>query len=328
MDARGNLLRVENLSIGFQTETSYLRAVDNISFQLPKGKTLALVGESGCGKSLTSFGIMRLLPELGSIENGSIYFHDTDLTKLSDQEFRGYRGHKIAMIFQEPMTALNPVYTVGQQIMEVFKIHRGWNQKRCWNEAVLMLEKVRIPDPQKRMDEYPFQMSGGMRQRVLIAMALACQPDLLIADEPTTALDVTIQSQILTLIKDLQKEFGTSVIFITHDLGVVAEIADEVAVMYAGKIIEKGSVFEIYDRPSHPYTKGLMAAIPSLSGERRQRLSSIEGSVPSIKEMPKGCRFHNRCHQADTLCTSSYPSFETVDGQHVVACHHWKKQVN
>ena len=324
-----DLIRVEDLGIHFQTERGSLKAVDGISFGVRAGETLAIVGESGCGKSVTSLAIMGLLPELGDVSQGSIVFQSQDLTKVSKEQMRQYRGNQIAMIFQEPMTALNPVYTVGQQIMEVYRIHRRWPKSRSYQEAVSMLEKVRIPDPHRRMDEYPFQMSGGMRQRVLIAMALACRPKLLIADEPTTALDVTIQSQILRLIKELQSELGTAVIFITHDLGVVAEIADRVAVMYAGRIIESGTVYEIFDRPSHPYTRGLLAAIPRLDGDRHSRLSTIEGSVPSLHSLPSGCRFRNRCSFAIDQCSSAVPALDAMDSKmphdHRVACHRWQE---
>lgn len=327
-ETSAHILDVANLAVGFQTEKGKLFAVDGISFRVKKGQTLAIVGESGCGKSVTSLAIMGLLPELGGIEGGSISFEGIDIGIKSDKELRKLRGNRMAMIFQEPMTALNPVYTVGEQIMEVFRIHRKWTKAKCYDESLAMLKKVQIPDPERRMHEYPFQMSGGMRQRILIAMALACKPELLIADEPTTALDVTIQAQILRLIKELQQEFNTAVIFITHDLGVVSQIADEIVVMYAGKIIESGTIFDIFDHPAHPYTKGLLSAIPKIDGMRHTKLPTIEGLVPSLHQLPSGCRFRNRCPYAAQICSSQLPDLEQVSNGHLVACHKWREVEN
>ncbi len=316
------LLDVQNLVTAFRTEDGPIRAVDDVSFQVAPGKTLAIVGESGCGKSVTALSIMRLIPDgSGAIEGGRIALEGEDLLSLPIGAMRKVRGNRISMIFQEPMTALNPVVTVGKQIMEVFRIHRGHGRKQARDAAIEALRTVRIPDPERRVDEYPFQMSGGMRQRVMIAMALACEPRLLIADEPTTALDVTIQAQILKLMKQLQEERGTSILFITHDLGVVADMADEVLIMYAGKVAERGSALQIFERPSHPYTQGLMASIPSLDSARKAPLSIIEGRVPGLHELPSGCRFHPRCGHAAALCRETDPELLQVEAGHSAACH-------
>ncbi|MFP6628262.1 MAG: ABC transporter ATP-binding protein [Myxococcota bacterium] len=316
------LLDVQNLVTAFRTEEGAVRAVDDVSFQVAPGKTLAIVGESGCGKSVTALSIMRLIPEgNGTIEAGRIRLEGEDLLSLPAKAMRAVRGNRISMIFQEPMTALNPVVTIGKQIMEVFQIHQGLGRKQARDAAIEALRTVRIPDPEHRVDEYPFQMSGGMRQRVMIAMALACEPRLLIADEPTTALDVTIQAQILKLMKQLQKERGTSILFITHDLGVVAGMADEVLIMYAGKVVERGSTLQIFERPSHPYTQGLMASIPSLDSERKAPLSTIEGTVPGLHELPTGCRFHPRCSHAGAPCRETAPQLLEVETGHRAACH-------
>jgi len=316
------LLEVIDLVTSFRTEAGTVRAVDQVSFAVGKGRTLAVVGESGCGKSVTALSIMRLVPAAnGSIDSGSVRFNGTDLLALSEREMRDIRGNQISMIFQEPMTALNPVFTVGQQIMEIFKAHRGYNRAQARAAAVAMLAEVKIPNPEQRVDEYPFQMSGGMLQRVMIAMALACEPSLLIADEPTTALDVTIQAQILTLMRNLQLEHSTAIILITHDLGVVAEVADSVVIMYAGKIAERADVFSIFEAAKHPYTQGLLRSIPSLEDSRASGLSSIEGSVPSLQNLPQGCRFHPRCPHAQQLCRTEVPQLEPVADGHDVACH-------
>ena len=316
------LLDVQNLVTAFRTEDGPVRAVDDVSFQVAPGKTLAIVGESGCGKSVTALSIMRLIPDgSGAIEGGRIALEGEDLLSLPIGAMRHVRGNRISMIFQEPMTALNPVVTIGVQIMEVFRIHRGHSRRQARQAAIEALGTVRIPDPERRVDEYPFQMSGGMRQRVMIAMALACEPRLLIADEPTTALDVTIQAQILKLMKQLQEERGTSILFITHDLGVVADMADEVLIMYAGKVAEQGSALQIFEQPSHPYTQGLMASIPSLDCERKAPLSTIEGRVPSLLELPSGCRFHPRCEHAASLCREVHPELLPVEAGHSAACH-------
>ena len=315
------LLDVENVAISFQTEKGRYRAVDDVSFKVNQGETLAIVGESGCGKSVTALATMGLLPEMGKVEAGKILFEGVDVSKLSGSELRKLRGNQMGMIFQEPMTALNPVYTVGQQVSEVFKIHQNMNSKQARQAAIAMLEKVKIPDPHKRIDEYPFQLSGGMRQRVLIAIALACNPKLLIADEPTTALDVTIQLQILKLMKELQNDLGTAIILITHDLGVVAEMADNVVVMYAGKVVESGTVYEIFDNPTHPYTVALLDCIPKITNEKGTELGSIKGLVPSIFNRPPGCSFNNRCPNAQEKCISNAPQTELISGSHSVACH-------
>ncbi len=316
------LLQVRDLRTAFRTETGQVRALDGVSFEVEKGKTIAVVGESGCGKSVTAMSIMGLVQDAnGFIESGHIYFEDEDLATCSREKIRDIRGNRISMIFQEPMTALNPVYTVGDQIGEVFRIHRGYSKQQALTEALRMLKLVHIPDPEKRLNEYPFQMSGGMRQRVMIAMALACEPSLLIADEPTTALDVTIQAQILRLMKELQQQKQTAIIFITHDLGIVAEMADHVVVMYAGKAVEHGSVFDIFENPKHPYTKGLLNSIPSGTITKKDKLYTIEGTVPSLRNLPKGCRFNTRCPLAKGPCFEQHPPLETLESGHKVACY-------
>ena len=315
------LLRVESLTTSFVTDAGKIRAVDDVGLTVQRGKTLALVGESGCGKSVTALSIMRLVPKSnGSIDGGRILLGSKDILSLRNEEMRRVRGNRISMIFQEPMTSLNPVYTVGQQIAEAFRIHRGLSRNDAFAEAIRMLEQVAIPDATRHAGEYPFQLSGGMRQRVMIAMALACEPELLIADEPTTALDVTIQAQILRLMAELQEKRGTSIIFITHDLGVVAEVADEVAIMYAGRIVESGTVFEIFENPRHPYTRGLMDSIPSLDDRSTEPLQIIEGTVPGLAYLPSGCRFHPRCSFADESCSQSIPALKECSPSHTVSC--------
>ncbi len=321
MDA-DTLLSVEHLTTAFRTEEGTIRAVDDVTFRVRKGKTLAIVGESGCGKSVTALSLMRLIPDSnGLIEKGKIVLNQQDLLGLTPEQMRKVRGNKIAMIFQEPMTALNPVYTVGEQIGEVFRIHRGMSKSQAREAAIEALKKVYIPDPQKRVDEYPFQMSGGMRQRIMIAMALACEPSLLIADEPTTALDVTIQAQILKLMRELQREHGTSIVFITHDLGVVAEMADDVVIMYAGKVVEEGTVHQVFEDPQHPYTRGLMASIPDMTSMKTEKLSTIEGTVPSLHKLPSGCRFNTRCPLAQDICRRDVPELRDIEDNHLAACH-------
>jgi oligopeptide/dipeptide ABC transporter ATP-binding protein len=316
------LLEVTDLVTSFRTEAGTIRAVDQVSFSVETGRTLALVGESGCGKSVTALSLMRLIPSAnGSIDSGAVRFKDTDLLGLTERDMRGVRGNEISMIFQEPMTALNPVFTVGQQIMEIFRTHRGYSRSRAREAAIEMLAEVKIPNPEQRVDEYPFQLSGGMLQRVMIAMALACEPSLLIADEPTTALDVTIQAQILSLMQNLQEEHATAIILITHDLGVVAEFADSVVIMYAGKIAERADVFSIFEDPKHPYTQGLLRSIPGLEDDRAVGLSTIAGNVPSLQNLPQGCRFHPRCPYAQELCRMEVPQLEQVADEHDVACH-------
>ena len=316
------LLKVENLKTYFHTDGGVAQAVDGISFVLRKGETLGLVGESGCGKSVTSLSVMRLIPDPpGKIVEGQIFFKGRDILRLSEAEMRSVRGNDIAMIFQEPMTSLNPVFTCGFQIDEAVIRHQGLNRDAARVKTVDMLKRVGIPDPEGRANEYPHQLSGGMRQRVMIAMALSCNPDLLIADEPTTALDVTIQAQILELLEALQREFGMAVLMITHDLGVIAGVADRVAVMYAGKIVEASDVEHIFADPRHPYTQGLLESIPKLT-ERKDRLSVIPGTVPDATQFPSGCRFSPRCARAEAVCHESEPPLLQidVDSEHTVAC--------
>lgn len=320
------ILCINNLITEFDTDEGRVRAVDNVSFTAQSGQTLGIVGESGCGKSVTALSIMRLLPQpMGQIVSGSIELDGTDLTQLSIPQMEKIRGAKIGMVFQEPMTALNPVHAIGRQLTEALLIHKDITPNAAIREAVGMLDRVGIPSPDVRMTEYPHQLSGGMRQRVVIAMALACKPDLLIADEPTTALDVTIQAQILELIKELQAEMGMSVILITHDLGVIAETCDEVVVMYAGKVAEKGSVFDIFDRAAHPYTKGLLKSIPTLNTEPKSTLSVIDGMVPGLLDLPEGCRFENRCKFSNQTCVGKAPGLEEIKDQHYVSCLRWQE---
>ena len=324
------LLTVEDLSVRFQTSRGKLRAVDGVSWSIEPGKTLALVGESGCGKSVTALSIMGLIPQPpGQIAASTIALttggQTVDLSRLSQRQLQTIRGKQISMIFQEPMTSLNPVYTVGDQIVEAILLHTPLRGKQAWDRAVEMLERVGIPSPAMRVRDYPHQLSGGMRQRIMIAMALACEPALLIADEPTTALDVTIQAQILDLLRNLQQRSGMSILMITHDLGVVAEIAHDVAVMYAGKIVEQASVEQIFAQPRHPYTAGLLKSIPRM-GERRKRLDVIPGSVIAMDQLPRGCRFQPRCELGlnDQRCSEEEPELETAPASptHLARC--WK----
>ena len=324
MSENGKMLEVRGLATHFHTEQGRVRAVDGIDFSIQEGQTMALVGESGCGKSVTALSILRLIQDPpGKIERGEILFRGKDILKLSEKEMRSIRGNDIAMIFQEPMTSLNPVYTIGAQIVEAIELHQGIKGAAAWERAVKMLDLVGIADAAIRVKDYPHQMSGGMRQRIMIAMALSCDPSLLIADEPTTALDVTIQAQVLELIRGLQKKNRMSVLLITHDLAVVAENADEVAVMYASRVVEQGPVEKIFDHPGHPYTIGLMNSLPKLEG-RRERLEVISGSVPDPLRFPKGCKFHPRCPfgKDDAQCRSEEPVLEEVEDGHFVAC--WK----
>ena len=314
------LLHISNLSTHFSTPEGVVRAVDGVSFDVPKGKTVAVVGESGCGKSVTAYSILRLLPPSGEVAGGEIRFEGRRLDTISEDELRKVRGNEIAMIFQEPMTSLNPVFTVGQQIAESLRLHRGASRKEAREQAIDLLTRVKIPDPATRVDEYPHQMSGGMRQRVMIAMALACDPKLLIADEPTTALDVTIQAQILDLMRELQESTGMSLLLITHDLGVVAETADEVVVMYASRVVERANVRELFANPLHPYTRGLFDALPRLGASATDRLQTIPGSVPSPLEHPTGCRFHPRCAKAVDACRVTEPKLREVTSGHDAAC--------
>ena len=312
------LLEVKNLKTYFYTDDGVVKSVDGVSFSVEKGKTLGIVGESGCGKSITSLSIMQLVETPpGKIVDGEIIYEGEDLLKKNKEEMRKIRGGQIAMIFQEPMTSLNPVFTVGEQIMEALRIHTDLDKHQAKERAIEMLKLVKIPLAEKRFNEYPHQLSGGMRQRVMIAMALSCNPKLLICDEPTTALDVTIQAQILDLINELKEKLGTSIMMITHDLGVIAEVADDVMVMSAGRVVEYGSADAIYESPKHPYTAGLMDCIPKLSDADDKRLSVIEGMVPSFDQMPKGCAFCPRCTEAKKICAEKVPELVEVDGQKV-----------
>lgn len=320
-----SLLEITNLVTEFETDEGQVRAVDQVSFCAEEGETLGIVGESGCGKSVTALSIMRLLPQpMGQIISGSVVFQGKDLTQLPLAEMEKIRGNQIGMVFQEPMTALNPVHTIGKQIAEVLLLHNDFNTATAIAQSIDILDRVGIPSPDIRMGEYPHQLSGGMRQRIVIAMALACKPALLIADEPTTALDVTIQAQILELIKDLQAEMGMSVILITHDLGVIAETCEQVVVMYAGKVAEKGTVFDVFDKPSHPYTRGLLASIPTLETKPKSKLSVIDGMVPGLLDLPPGCRFENRCPYSKDFCRQSVPPIEIVENHHEVSCLRWQ----
>ena len=318
------LLEIQHLVTEFDTDEGVVRAIDDVSFTARAGETLGIVGESGCGKSVTALSIMRLLPQpMGKIVGGRILFNGRDLTNLPLPEMEKIRGAQISMVFQEPMTALNPVHTIGRQITEVLLLHKAITAQQAIQEAVRILDRVGIPSPDIRMGEYPHQLSGGMRQRVVIAIALACEPALLIADEPTTALDVTIQAQILELIKELQADLGMSVILITHDLGVIAETCDDVVVMFAGKVAEKGTVFDLFDHPSHPYTQGLLASIPRLDTVPKARLSVIDGMVPGLLDLPAGCRFENRCPRREPRCALATPPAEPVSPSHEVSCYRW-----
>ena len=321
------LLSVERLGIEFDTDEGVVRAVDELSFTVAAGETLGIVGESGCGKSVTALAIMRLLPQpMGSIASGSIRFQGEDLAKLPVTRMEKIRGAKIGMVFQEPMTALNPVKTIGKQLIESLLLHTDLKVDQAIRRAIEMLDHVGIPSPDIRIGEYPHQLSGGMRQRVVIAMALICKPALLIADEPTTALDVTIQAQILELIKALQQEMGMSVILITHDLGVIAETSDNVAVMYAGRMAESGTVYDIFDDPRHPYTQGLLASIPRLDHPGKTKLMTIEGMVPGLLDLPQGCRFENRCPRRLARCATEAPVIDTINGVHDLSCFNSQPQ--
>jgi peptide/nickel transport system ATP-binding protein len=316
-----SIIQVRDLRTSFFTDQGEVKAVDGVTFDVPKGKTLGIVGESGSGKSITSLSILRLIQNPGKVVGGEMIFKGEDLLKKSEAKMRKIRGNEISMIFQEPMTSLNPVYTVGEQIGEAFRIHEGLGKKKAIERSIEMLKLVGIPSPEQRVHQYPHELSGGMRQRVMIAMALACNPELLIADEPTTALDVTIQAQILELMKDLQDRLGMSIIMITHDLGVVAETCDYVAVMYCGKVVEYASIRELFKNPRHPYTVGLLNSLPrhdiDLDGEE---LSVIKGSVPSPADMPKGCRFAPRCPFASDICRERLPELEEDENGNQIRC--------
>jgi len=316
-------LKVEHLVTAFDTEAGRLRAVDDISFAVKKAGTLGIVGESGCGKSVTALSILRLLPKpTGIIESGRIIFNGTDIVGLPADKMHEIRGKRIAMIFQEPMSSLNPVHRIGKQLGEVFQLHfPAMDEARVREQSVKLLQKVGIPSPVRRLEEYPHQISGGMRQRVMIALALACKPDILIADEPTTALDVTIQAQILALIDQLQAETGMAVIYITHDLGVIAETCQDVVVMYAGKVAETALAPALFANPKHPYSQGLLGSIPRLELPRKTRLNIIEGMVPSLFELPSGCRFRNRCPHAMDICATEPPPLLAVGDNQFAACY-------
>jgi peptide/nickel transport system ATP-binding protein len=315
----GPLLELRRLAVSFATDDGTVQAVDGIDLSLERARTLGLVGESGCGKSVTSLAIMGLLPPENSKVAGEVRFEGRDLLTLDADTIRDLRGARLAMIFQEPMTSLNPAYTVGDQIIEAIQRHQGLSAADARARAIEMLRMVRIPSPERRVDDYPHKLSGGMRQRAMIAMALACGPKLLIADEPTTALDVTIQAQILDLMRGLRRDTGTAIILITHDLGVVAEMADDVAVMYAGQIVERAAVRDLFARPEHPYTVGLLGSIPRLD-EKRERLPSIEGRVPDMSRPPEGCRFAARCPFVEPACRDATPALVEVAPGHLTRC--------
>ena len=312
------LLEVKDLKPSFYTDEGVVKSVDGVSFSVDKGETLGVVGESGCGKSITSMSIMQLIGKPGKIVNGEIDFKGENLLNKDKEEMRKIRGKEIAMIFQEPMTSLNPVYTVGQQIMEAVLIHEDMTKEQARERAIQMLDLVKIPDAEKRLNSYPHEFSGGMRQRVMIAMALSCNPEFLICDEPTTALDVTIQAQILNLINELKEKTGTAVMMITHDLGVISEVADNVMVMYAGQVVEYTDVDTVFEKPLHPYTQGLISCIPKLGGQE-EKLSTIKGMVPSFNDMPEGCLFCPRCEYAKDICRKERPELVDLDG-HQVRC--------
>ena len=325
-----SLLEIKDLITVFDTNRGRIKAVDGVSLSLQTGETLGIVGESGCGKTMLALSIMRLIPTNGSIINGTISFSGQDLLKLSSEEIRAKRGSEIAMIFQEPMTSLNPVFRIGEQIAEAIRLHQNLPAKEALALSIEQLREVGIPDPERRARDYPHQLSGGMRQRVMIAMAMSCHPRLLLADEPTTALDVTIQAQILDLISDLKEKNNMAVILITHDLGIVAQTAENVAVMYAGKIVESSPAEEIFANPLHPYTQGLIASIPSGCGngskDRQEYLRTIPGSVPSLYDLAPGCRFQERCSYADSLCIEHDPPLVEIKSGHFIAC--WKTEIN
>lgn len=314
------LLNVENLVTEFFAEEGAVRAIDHVSFHVEKGEILGVVGESGCGKSVTSMSIMRLIPEnLGRVAEGTITFEGQNIMEMSKKEFSKVTGKEMSMIFQEPLSSLNPLLTCGYQIVETIRYHEKIEKKEAWEKAVELLRMAGIPLPEKRAKEYPHQLSGGMRQRVMIAMAIACNPKLLIADEPTTALDVTIQAQILDIIKRLRTEFGMAVMFITHDMGVIAEVSDRVIVMYAGNIVEEAPVKEFFANPLHPYTQGLLKAIPR-PDRKKERLFMIEGTVPKLSDEIKGCKFYDRCHVASDICKEKKPPFIEAEKEQKVLC--------
>jgi len=314
------LLDVKGLSTSFFTEQGELRVVDEVSLAVAPGRLMGLVGESGSGKTVTALSIMRLLPERARVVGGQILFDGRDLRQLSEEQMRGVRGAKIAMIFQEPMTSLNPVFTIGSQIGEAVRLHQKTSRAEARNRAIEMLRVVKIADPERRIDDYPHQLSGGMRQRVMIAMALSCRPKLLIADEPTTALDVTIQSQILDLIRELQQQFGLAVLLVTHDLGIVAEYADDVTILYSSRVMERAGAAELFANPLNPYTRALLQSIPGIGGQKHRRLQAIPGTIPNPADPPPGCRFNPRCQMAIEDCTRIQPPLEAKLPDHYAAC--------
>jgi oligopeptide/dipeptide ABC transporter ATP-binding protein len=324
VDPREAILEVKNLRTSFPTSGGFVHAVDNVSFNVRKGEALALVGESGCGKSVTAMSIMRLVAPPGRITAGEVWFKGKNLADLSEREMRNVRGNDIAMVFQEPMTSLNPVFKIGAQVAEAVRIHNKVSKKEAWKRAGEMLELVSIPDPIKRLDDYPHQLSGGMRQRVMIAMALSCDPELLIADEPTTALDVTIQAQIMELLASLQQRLGLAILLITHDLGVVAEFCERVVVMYTGRVVEESPVRELFAAPAHPYTRGLLKSLPSVSAgdpAAPHRLPTIKGMVPPISNLPRGCKFNPRCPDVMDICLGNEPARMIVSPGHDARCY-------
>lgn len=324
-----SLLELKNLHTFFDTKKGVVKAVNDVSYSLEEGETLGVVGESGSGKSVSAMSIIRLLDGNGRIDSGEIYFDGRNVRECTDKEMYQIRGNEISVIFQEPMTSLNPVFTIERQIGEVFITHQGMKKKEAYRKAVAMLEQVKIPNPERVAKQYPFQLSGGMRQRVMIAMALACRPKLLIADEPTTALDVTIQAQILKLMNELKKDLGTSILFITHDLGVIREMADKVAVMYCGQIVEMADAETIFTdgKYSHPYTEGLMLSVPRLNTDRNKRLEPIQGSVPNPLYLPKGCKFAPRCKYCQQRCMEEEPKLTEVGPNHQIRCFYADKAV-
>lgn len=328
-----HVLNVNHLRTVFETDRGQVISVDDVSFQLKAGEVLAIVGESGCGKSVTALSVMQLLGKNSRIDDGDIVLDGTSLLALNEKQMQAIRGNQISMIFQEPMTSLNPVFTIGYQMMEAIQLHLNQDKKQAYESAVEMLRKVGLPRPERIMKDYPFALSGGMRQRVMIAMALACKPKVLIADEPTTALDVTVQAQILRLMKELCAEVGTAIILITHDLGVVAEIADRVLVMYAGQVVEDTDVFTLFDSPGHPYTQGLLKSILHLDADDTARLAAIPGTVPTMYQSLAGCRFHNRCSIAAEHCFSQPPALNAVQPGHLTRCweaakHHIQEEAH
>jgi peptide/nickel transport system ATP-binding protein len=324
VDPREAILEVRGLRTSFPTGGGFVHAVDNVSFNVRKGEAMALVGESGCGKSVTAMSIMRLVASPGRITAGEVRFKGCNLAELSEREMCAVRGNDIAMVFQEPMTSLNPVFKIGAQVAEAVRIHQNVSKKQAWKRAAEMLELVSIPDPVKRLDDYPHQLSGGMRQRVMIAMALSCDPELLIADEPTTALDVTIQAQIMELLASLQQRLGLAILLITHDLGIVAEFCERVIVMYTGRVVEESPVSDLFANPAHPYTRGLLKSLPSVSASdpsAPKRLATIKGMVPSISNLPRGCKFNPRCPDVMDICLGNEPARMLVSPGHDARCY-------